>query len=114
MEYQFHIVKEEKEVLVIETSVVYDFNHNIADHQQRIIEVDSWDAYIESVKNNEQKFYKGTIHGNTIPKMSKIYNLEYDEDKLSVDITGYVNSYTLMATRLHESYELNHNIEKVK
>lgn len=80
--------------LVIETNLSIDDKGNIADHQSRVIEVDSWDSYIEEIKSGITKYrmsYLGDLVGNSLPRCSKIENLVYDELHLSCDVWNYAS-----------------------
>ena len=68
-------------IKVIETNLSLDENENILDHQSRVIEVESWDSFIEEIKNGEticRKSILGCLDGCSIPKKSKVENLIYD------------------------------------
>lgn len=99
-------------MLIIETTISYDENKRIEDHQSRIVEVDSWEGYVLEIENNKNKdYHKATISGCTFPKFSKIYNVTHDENHLSCDVIGAVHTYKKLATRVHESFELKQNIK---
>jgi len=75
-------------IKVIETNLSLDDNENIVDHQSRVIEVESWEDYIEEIKENISVFRKsisGCLSGYTISKKSEISNIIYDEFHLSCD-----------------------------
>lgn len=61
----------------------------IADHQSRVIEVDSWDDYISEFKNMRATYRSsvlGSLHGFSLPKHSRVENLAHDEKHLSCDV----------------------------
>lgn len=87
-------IKNRQMALVIETNLSIDDKGNIADHQSRIIEVDSWDSYIEEIKLGITKYrisYLGNLGGSSLPRYFKIENLVYDELHLSCDVWNYAN-----------------------
>jgi hypothetical protein len=78
--------------LVIETNISLDDKGNFADHQSRVIEVDSWDELVKEVTDKQlviRKAYLGYMYGLTIPKDCTIDNLIIIDYKLSCDITTY-------------------------
>ena len=79
-------------IKVIETNLSIDNNNNIADHQSRIIEVDSWDEYIKEIKEAKcvlRMAILGVMQGCTIPKNAQVLDLKYDDAHLSCDVIGY-------------------------
>jgi hypothetical protein len=90
-------IKNRQTTLVIETNLTIDDKGNIADHQSRIIQVDSWDSYIEEIKTGVTKCrtsYLGNLWGNSLPRYCKVENLVYDELHLSCDVWNYANMLT--------------------
>jgi len=84
-------------IKVIETNLSLDENENILDHQSRVIEVESWDSFIEEIKNGEticRKSILGCLDGCSIPKKSKVENLIYDDIHLSCDVINYLGMKT--------------------
>jgi len=79
-------------IKVIETNLSIDQEENhaiIKDHQSRVIEVDSWEEYIQEIKDGEsvsRKCVIGNLHGKTIPSDAIVSNLVYDDFHLSYDI----------------------------
>ena len=41
---------------IIETNISIDDKVQIADHQSRIIQVESWESYLEEIKSGETKY----------------------------------------------------------
>jgi len=79
-------------IKVIETNLSLDNNDNIADHQSRVIEVESWEEFINEIKECKtviRKSIYGCLDGCTIPRESKIVNLKYDDIHLSCDVYNY-------------------------
>lgn len=77
-------------VKVIETNLSMSNSGVIKDHQNRIVEVNSWKDYCKAFDEYdgnaiEFKSLTGMI-GNTIPKEVKLYCLKYDEFHLSCNI----------------------------
>lgn len=77
-------------VKIIETNLSMSNIGQIKDHQNRVVESDSWESYckaFEEYKGEPVEFKSLTnMIGNTIPKDVNIYNLQYDEYHLSCDI----------------------------
>jgi len=64
----------------------------IKDHQSRVIEVESWESFIEEIKNARfvmRTSIIGCLYGNSVPRSSKIENFISDEKHLSCDIYNY-------------------------
>jgi len=91
-------IKEDKQMVkVIETNLSIDGNDNIKDHQSRVIEVESWDGYIEEIRNREtitREACIGGMYGCTIPRSATIENLISDEIHLLCDVYNYMKSKT--------------------
>ena len=84
-------------IQIIETNLFMDNNNNITDHQSRVIEVESWDKFIDEIKNCRcvmRSAVLGSLYGNTVPRSSKVENLIYDEKHLSCDIYNYAKVKT--------------------
>ncbi|WP_303984221.1 hypothetical protein [Niallia circulans] len=85
-------------IKVIETNLSVNFATNeIVDHQSRVVEVSSWEDLIMEIQSGKTVIRNsviGSLHGNTIPKESKVENLIFDEKHLSCDITIYDGSKT--------------------
>jgi hypothetical protein len=75
-------------VRVIETnlSMMSWDGEEIADHQSRVIEVDSWQDFINEIKDGKSVDRIGTLWGLTLPRACKIENLKYDDFHLSCDV----------------------------
>ena len=90
-------------IKVIETNLsIYknDENYTIKDFQSRVIEVDSWDEYIQEVKHSKvvvRNSIFGSLHGTTIPHDANVYNLTYDDLHLDCDI---VNRFGIESKKL--------------
>lgn len=76
-------------VRVIETNLSVNDDDKIIDHQSRVIEVETWESYIDEILEAKtvirQSLY-GNLHGNTIPRGAKIRNMVYDDFHLRCDI----------------------------
>lgn len=67
-------------------------NMDVKDVQARVIECESWDKYVayfteyngEAVGNYVS--VNGNLKGFVLPKMAKIYDLEYDDHKLTCTV----------------------------
>jgi len=78
-------------VKIIETNLLIQ-NGEIIDHQSRVIEVESWEDFINEIKNSKtiiRNSCLGNSPGCIIPKQSRIENLIYDDIRLSCDIYNY-------------------------
>lgn len=95
-------------MLVIETSISYDENKQIADHQSRIIEVDNWESYIAEFIENKSVNRNGTLYGNTITRMAKVIDLKFDDKHLSCELDNGFTLIKKLSYRIHESYSLIH------
>lgn len=81
---------------VIETNL-YIEKDEIKDFQSRIIEVDSWEDFINEVREGKtviRNSILGNLHGSTIPRAFKVINLEYDDFHLSCDVYNYLRQRT--------------------
>lgn len=71
---------------VIETNISLDNVGNQADFQSRVIEVESWESYIEEIKNPTSKVKSdvfGCLNGTIMPRFTKASNLVYSDFHLS-------------------------------
>ena len=87
-------------IKVIETNLSTDGENTIKDHQSRVIEINSWEDYIQEIKDAKavsRKSILGNLHGNTIQSDSKTQNLIYDDFHLSCDI---INRFGIMSKKL--------------
>jgi len=77
-------------IKVIETNLSLDYDDNIIDHQSRVVEVESWEDYINEIKEGISVFRKsilGCLDGYTIPtKQSRVENIICDDFHLSCDV----------------------------
>ena len=83
-------------VKIIETNLTID-KDIIKDHQSRVIEVESWESFVDEVKN--AKFIMrtsiiGCAYGNSVPRSSKVENFISDENHFSCDIYNYAKLKT--------------------
>ena len=84
-------------IKVIETNLSLDYDDNIIDHQSRVIQVESWDSFINEIKESKtiiRNSVLGCLSGCTIPKQSKVVNLKYDDKQLSCDVYNYIGMKT--------------------
>lgn len=81
-------------VKVIETNLSLQADDSIIDHQSRVIEVGSWDEYVNEIKEGETINRDGTMYGVSIPRESRIKNFKSDDFHLSCDIYNYANKKT--------------------
>lgn len=87
-------------IKIIETNLSiykHDEDHTIKDHQSRVIEVDSWDEYVQEIKDAKTVVRNpviGNLCGATIPHDSRIENLTYDEIHLDCDIITRFGHFT--------------------
>jgi len=85
---------------VIETNLSIDNENTIKDHQSRVIEVDSWEDYIQEIKDAKsvsRNSVLGNLHGNTIPSSSVVEIISLDDFHLDCDI---VNRYGILSKKL--------------
>jgi len=76
-------------IKVIETNLSMYTKHTIKDFQSRVIEVDSWDEYIQEIKDAKMVIRNpvfGSLYGTTIPHDVKVENLTYDDFHLDCDV----------------------------
>lgn len=78
-------------IKIIETNLFIDNQDQLRDFQSRVIEHESWDKYIEEIKNSKCVFHDGTMQGETLPRENKIDNLEYDDFHLNCDVYNRLN-----------------------
>jgi spore coat polysaccharide biosynthesis predicted glycosyltransferase SpsG len=82
---------------IIETNLSLNDADVIMDHQSRVIQVESWESFIDEIKNCKciiRYSLYGNLHGNSIPRESRIDNLVYDDFHLSVDIHNSIGMKT--------------------
>ena len=81
---------------VIETNLTMD-EEIIMDHQSRVIEVESWENFVEEIKNARfvmRSAIIGSMYGNSVPRSSTIENFISDKKHLSCDIYNYAGMKT--------------------
>lgn len=74
---------------VIETNLSLQVNNEILDHQSRVIEVDSWEEYVDEIRNGKSVrrcAAIGSMSGNTLHNNVIIENFESDEFHLSCEV----------------------------
>ncbi len=68
------------------------------DHQSRVIEVESWEDYIEDIKNKKSVEYQdllGSMSGRTLPiRDFEIRSLRFDEYHASCTIINFKGQIT--------------------
>lgn len=83
-------------IKVIETNISLNPNYDydiIIDHQSRVIEVESWEDFINEIKEAKtviRNSYIGNMEGTTLPRESKIENLVYDDFHLSCNVLNWL------------------------
>lgn len=84
-------------VKIIETNLSLDNENNIRDFQSRVIEAESWDSFIDEIKNGKtvlRNSILGSMSGCTLPRQSKIEELIYDDRHLSCNVINYAEQKT--------------------
>lgn len=77
-------------IQIIETNLM--LNEELNNFQSRVIEVESWDYVISQFIQKDVKHPKihydirGRYSGVIVPRMAKITNLKYDENRLSCNV----------------------------
>ena len=87
-------------IKVIETNLSIDNENTIKDHQSRVIEVDSWEDYIQEIKDAKsvsRNSVLGSLHGNTIPNNAVVEIISLDDFHLDCDI---VNRFGILSKKL--------------
>jgi len=87
-------------IKIIETNLLINLVGEIKDHQARVIEVESWEEYIQEIKDVKsvsRNCFIGILHGTTIPREVGVENLVYDDDHLSYYI---INEYGIPSKKL--------------
>ena len=93
VKFYSNIRKEKFMIKVIETNLSLDSYDNIVDHQSRVIEVESWEKFINEIKECKSMYRNsilGCLDGCSIPRESKVVNLKYDNIHLSCDVYNYI------------------------
>lgn len=98
---------------IIETNISYEAKpfstQFIHDFQSRVIEVESWDIYIDEhidTKSITRDCIIGNLYGASIPRVATIDDLEHNENTLKCEIYDYRG---LRTTRL--AYLINEKEE---
>lgn len=86
-------------VKVIETNISLSPSREMADFQSRVIEVESWQSFIDEVKNKqpvERKSFMGRLNGLTIPVKCNVLNfVEINEYHFKCSVVHYDGRETL-------------------
>lgn len=87
-------------IKIIETNLSFDNANILHDHQSRVIEVYSWEEYVEQIKNCKsinRSSVLGSLHGASLPRESKVENLTYDDFHLMCDV---INRFGISSKKL--------------
>lgn len=91
-------------VRIIETNLSIDDNNIVKDHQSRIIEAKSWNAYVDYYKHNieprrEHSNFKSltNMFGDSLPRYGDITEFKYDNFHLSC---YHINPYGFKTMKL--------------
>lgn len=74
-------------VKVIETNVILK-NGVVTDHQSRVVEVESWESYVEEMRSCKSVYredFYGRLNGESLFKNTRIENFKADDFHLSFD-----------------------------
>jgi hypothetical protein len=96
---------------VIETNLSLDDSGEIVDFQSRIIEVKSWNEYVNEIGNAESLFrisYVGNMLGNSLPKSARVENFSSNEKSLTCDVYSFSGVRTKKLAYLAERNALIH------
>jgi len=77
---------------VIETQISLDGNEEFVDHQSRVIQVDSWDDFVEEIKSAKvitRQSFLGNMMGVSVPKNAGISEFKSDNKHLSCKVETY-------------------------
>lgn len=89
-------------VKIIETNISLG-NGNMIDTQSRVIELNSWNEYVESIKETKSIIKDciiGSLYGATIPRNCKVSELEYTDHSLVCKIEDYKHEFTIKSAYL--------------
>jgi hypothetical protein len=78
-------------VKIIETNISLNDDGIQADFQSRVIEVDSWELFVDEIKSGETKNRTaciGYLTGLSLPRQTKIESIKDDGFHLSCDFTN--------------------------
>ena len=95
-------------VKIIETNLSME-GDIIQDHQSRVIQAESWESFVEEIKNARfvmRNAFIGLMYGNSVPRSSTIENFISDEKHLSCDIYNYAKVKTRKLAYLAEEEEV--------
>lgn len=73
---------------IIETNLSFHENEDICDFQSRIVEVESWELYVEEMiarKSVRRSAYVGSMAGESLPRDIEVEHFKSDKHHLSVD-----------------------------
>jgi hypothetical protein len=79
-------------VRVIETNLSLNDTGEIVDHQSRVIEVESWETFINEIQEAKTVIRPsviGNLHGTSIPIQSNVEDIMYDDFHLSCNIYNH-------------------------
>ena len=82
---------------VIETNLMLKQGCDIKDHQSRVIEVESWDEYLDEIKNGKcvtRMACIGNMYGCTIPKGCNVLDFVSDENHASCTVVLWNGTIT--------------------
>jgi len=74
---------------IIETNISTDGNIRMVDFQSRIIEVDSWDSYVNEIGNGDSVSRRASVgwqDGYSILPGCRIENFSYNDHTLKCDV----------------------------
>jgi len=86
-----------KLIKVIETNLSLDSYGEIKDHQSRMIEVKGWSKLIEEIQNKDviiRKSFLGNLEGVSIPKNSRVYQIDFSENHGTCIVVNYLGHKT--------------------
>lgn len=84
-------------IKVIETNLSMNGDY-IEDHHSRVIEVESWDEFVNEIKEGKTVMryaVLGGMYGNTIPRSATVSDLKYDKNHLSCIVYNYARQKTM-------------------
>lgn len=69
-------------VKIIETNISMSGEDKLIDNQSRVIEMDSWNEYVENIKNSRgvnKQCTLGELYGMTLPHNCKVTELNFTD-----------------------------------
>ena len=89
-------------IKIIETNISLDENNLMKDHQSRVIEVTSWEEYVNYYKKNTEMNFKSLtgLVGSSLPRCAEISELKYDGFHLSCYVTDGFHETLKLAYRI--------------